>query len=113
MVDICDRELLIHRTILKANEHNQNNIFVSNKLSSMKSPHFARSIIQLIINMISKNTWFWFVIIGAVIGLLLSPGQNGRDFADDIFKCIFVNEKFCISIRISLKFVPNGPVDIN
>ena len=33
-----------------------------------------------------------------------SPRQNGRHFADDIFKCILMNEK-CISIRISLKFV--------
>ena len=33
------------------------------------------------------------------------PGQNGDHFADDIFKCIFMNEKFCISIQISLKFV--------
>ena len=32
-------------------------------------------------------------------------------FADDISKCIFVNEKFCISIRISLRFVPKGPID--
>ena len=39
------------------------------------------------------------------------PGQNSRLFADDIFRCIFVNEKFCISIRISLKFVPKGPID--
>ena len=31
--------------------------------------------------------------------------------ADDIFKCIFVNEKFCILIRISLKFVPKGPIN--
>ena len=23
------------------------------------------------------------------------PGQNDRSFADDIFRCIFVNEKFC------------------
>ena len=37
------------------------------------------------------------------------PGQNGRHFADDIFRCIFVNEKLCILIRISLKFVPKGP----
>ena len=34
------------------------------------------------------------------------PGQNGRRFADDIFKYIFFNEKFCIGIRISLKLVP-------
>ena len=30
-------------------------------------------------------------------------GQNGRHFPDDIFKCIFMNEKFCILIWISLK----------
>ena len=34
-------------------------------------------------------------------------------FADNISKCIFINEKFCISIRISLKFVPKGPIDNN
>ena len=31
--------------------------------------------------------------------------------ADDIFKCIFLNENDRISIQISLKFVPRGPVD--
>ena len=39
------------------------------------------------------------------------PGQNGRYFPDDIFKCIFMNEKFCILIWISLKFVPKGPIN--
>ena len=39
------------------------------------------------------------------------PGQNGRHFADDIFRCIFVTEKFRILIDISLKFVPKGLVD--
>ena len=38
------------------------------------------------------------------------PGQNGRYFTDDIVKCIFVNEKFCILFKISLKFVPKGPI---
>ena len=41
------------------------------------------------------------------------PGQNGRHFADDIFKCFFMNEKFCILIQISRKFVPKGPIDNN
>ena len=42
------------------------------------------------------------------------PGQNGRHFAGDIFRCIFVNEKLCIVSYISLmKFVPKGPVDNN
>ena len=40
-----------------------------------------------------------------------SPAQNGRPFASAIFKHIFMSEKFCILIRISLKFVHNGPID--
>ena len=38
-------------------------------------------------------------------------GQNGRHFADDSFKGIFMNEKFFFSIQISLKFVPKGLID--
>ena len=38
----------------------------------------------------------------------LRPRRNGRLFADDIFKCIFLNENIRISIKISLKFVPKG-----
>ena len=30
---------------------------------------------------------------------------------DDIFRRIFVNEKFLISIKFSLKFVPKCPID--
>ena len=33
--------------------------------------------------------------------------------ADDIFICIFVNDKFCILIKLSLKFVPKIPIDNN
>ena len=36
---------------------------------------------------------------------------NGRHFADDIFKCIFLNENVWIPIKISLKFVPKGPIN--
>ena len=42
---------------------------------------------------------------------LISPGQNGSHFADDIFKCIFSNENVWISIRISLKLVSKGPIN--
>ena len=31
--------------------------------------------------------------------------------ANVIFKCIFMNEKFCISIQTLLKFVVKGPID--
>ena len=41
------------------------------------------------------------------------PVQNGRHFVDDIFRCIFVNEKFCDLIESTLKIVHKGPVDNN
>ena len=41
------------------------------------------------------------------------PGQNGRHFADEVFRCIFVNEKLYILTKISLKFVSKGPIDDN
>ena len=41
----------------------------------------------------------------------LRPRQNGRLFADDTFKPIFVNENGRILIEISLKFVPKGPIN--
>ena len=41
----------------------------------------------------------------------LRPRQNGRHFADDILKCIFLNENLWIPIKISLKFIPKGPID--
>ena len=31
--------------------------------------------------------------------------------ADNIFKCIFFNEKDKIPIQISLKLIPRGPID--
>ena len=42
---------------------------------------------------------------------ILRPKQNGRHFADDIFKCIFLNENVWTWIKISLKFVPQGPIN--
>ena len=40
----------------------------------------------------------------------LRPRPNRRHFADDIFKCIFLNENVSVAIKISLKFVPKGPI---
>ena len=42
---------------------------------------------------------------------LISPGQNGCHFADDIFKCIIFSENLWISIKISLKYVPKAPIN--
>ena len=41
----------------------------------------------------------------------LRPRQNGRRFADDTFKRIFLNENVRLSIKISLKFLPKGPIN--
>ena len=41
----------------------------------------------------------------------LRPKQNGRCFADDTFKRIFLNENVRILIKISLNFVPRGPMN--
>ena len=41
----------------------------------------------------------------------LSPRRNRRHFADDIFKCIFVNDNVWISLKIWLKFVPRVPIN--
>ena len=41
----------------------------------------------------------------------LMPRQNGRHFADDIFKCIFLNENLWIPLKISLTFIPKGPIN--
>ena len=43
----------------------------------------------------------------------LRPRQNVHRFADDTFKHIFLNENVRISIKISLKFVPKGPINNN
>ena len=49
--------------------------------------------------------------LGVSLVNTLRPRQNGRRFPEDIFKCIFLNESIWISIDISLKFVPKGPIN--
>ena len=39
----------------------------------------------------------------------LRPRQDGCYFADDVLKCIFLNENVWIFLNIPLKFVPKGP----
>ena len=41
----------------------------------------------------------------------LDPKQNGRHFADGIFKCFFLYEDCFIAIKISLKFVPRDLIN--
>ena len=41
----------------------------------------------------------------------LRPRQDGRRFPDDTFERIFLKENVIILIKISLKFVPKGPIN--
>ena len=59
---------------------------------------------------------FHFIRLGIPVRMkrfinTLRPRQNGRNFADDIFNCIFLNANVWIPIRISLKFVPKGLIN--
>ena len=51
-----------------------------------------------------------FMLKQALTFNTLRPRQNDCRFADDIFKCIVLNENVWISIKISLKFVPYGSI---
>ena len=51
-------------------------------------------------------TFLWFECLNS-----LRPRRNRRHFADDIFNRIFLNENAWIPIKISLKFVPKGPIN--
>ena len=60
---------------------------------------------RIVKNLLYQQKWHWLYT--------LRPRQNGRHFADDTFKRIFLNGNVRISIKISLKFVPKGPTNNN
>ena len=73
-------------------------VFVNVSLSCSAAPNNARpSVLTMLPTNVCFNT--------------LRPRQNRCLFADDIFKCIFLNENVWISIQITLKFVPMGPIN--
>ena len=61
------------------------------------------------INMHMVHAFLCFVVFGTVN--TLRPTENGRRLADDTFKRISLNENVEISIKISLKFIPNSPIE--
>ena len=77
---------------------------------------FDDVIMMLISSKEEKETDLSLVIDSIEIGPAnninsLWPRQYGRHFADAIFKCIFLDENVWIPIKISLKFVPRGPIN--
>ena len=77
--------------------------------------------ISFFLFLFSSKFEFWWVFkfttlacpCGPCVGNVdtLRLRQNGCQFPNDIFKCIFLNENVWISIKISLKFEPNGPIN--
>ena len=65
--------------------------------------------LRYVIKQFMQVVLHWCLLTNAVY--TLRPRQNGRNFLDDIFKCIILNENVSISIKISLKFVPKGPIN--
>ena len=68
---------------------------------------YAHSFVLLCFVVVTFYGFIWFINNSS------PPGQNGCHFTDNIFRSIFMNEKFCIAIQISLKFVRKGPIDNN
>ena len=59
-----------------------------------------------VVTVFSRCVWPVYML-SVVVVKPISP----CDFADDIFICIFSDEKFCILIKILLKFGLKGPID--
>ena len=59
----------------------------------------------------SDSSWLCDTAFVSIDLNTLRPRQSGRHLADDIFKCIFMNENVWIVLKISLEFVPK--VQIN
>ena len=68
---------------------------------------------------LSKQPWGWWFETPAWSlwrhrnDQIIFPGQNNRHFADDIFNGIFLDEKYRIVIKISLKFIPKESIENN
>ena len=77
-----------------------------NKLSS-GATHIRQRLMHWLILLAPWCLWYHIVPYIMLKSLnTLRLRSNGRHFADNIFKCIFVNENVGILLKISLKFVP-------
>ena len=80
-------------------------IFPEAPLTSNGAPGYIQG--NLVCYCISQCLW------GKLLWIFntLRPRQHGRHFTDNTFKRIFLNENVRISLKISLKFVPKGPIN--
>ena len=64
-----------------------------------------------VVQVVARNVDPWVNTFNSLYVNTLRPRQHGRHFTDDTFKRIFLNGNVIISITISLKFVPKGPIN--
>ena len=90
-----------------------------NGTSSIRAYQVQRRFVDHADLLLDNNQKVWFTVftsnrlvkMGQSPVNTLRPKQNGRHFADDILKCIFLNENVWIPNNISLKFVPKGLIN--
>ena len=63
--------------------------------------------------MLTWRAWLHMASLGHNEVNSSPPDKMAATFSDDIFRCIFINDKFCISIEISLMYVPKCPINNN
>ena len=111
--------IVIAKTIIITHYHNYQWInqarFLIINLGGIANHH---SIIIIIVTLDDVKTWKRFPHYRPRLGCSLAivntlrPRQNGRNFPDDILKCVFFNENLWISLKISLKFGPKVRINI-
>ena len=111
-------------TVFFSNNFGDTKYFVlSHSMDVVSTPpcgtnNFTRRGANLVVNIVLSHCFissmyasihlYWLRISGHIT---LRPKQDGRYFADDVLKCIFLNEDVLISLKIPLKFVPRGPIN--
>ena len=78
----------------------------------MQGHHFTPTISTLLPPGSCFQLWWALHFDDRIRWLLNKLRQYGCHFADCIFKCIYLNENIWISKTISLKFLPEGPINI-
>ena len=76
----------------------------------------TRAVLEVAAQTTSAQTVSWSIPIAFYIDDLsrfntLRPRQDGRCFPNDTFERIFLKDNIIILIKISLKFVPKGPIN--
>ena len=70
-------------------------LYATCKLKSIKNCNFDMCLVEIV--HVNIAGYYWYLDTCTINS---SPsGQNGPHSTDDIFTCIFMNEKFCILIR--------------